>query len=86
MAAWDPTLLNCLPQSAGADFWAVGRRSKGCASMARPAARRLAMMEKGLLATALVVMRAATAADIFEVEVKSAVCIYKVGSIYKFKV
>ena len=43
-------------------------------------------MEKGLLATALVVMRAATAADIFEVEVKSAVCIYKVGSIYKFKV
>jgi hypothetical protein len=45
--------------------------------MARPAARRLAMMEKGLLATALVAMRAATAADIFEVEVKRVVCIYK---------
>ena len=66
--ACDPTRRNDLPQSAGADFWETGRRSKGLASIARPAVRREESRENCLLETALVAMRAATGVMMSSVE------------------
>jgi hypothetical protein len=58
-AAWDPTRRKDLPQSAGADCWETGIRSKGLISIARRAARREERSENCLRGMTLVAMRAA---------------------------
>jgi hypothetical protein len=57
--AWDPIRRKDLPQSAGADCWETGIRSKGLISIARRAARREERSENCLRGMTLVAMRAA---------------------------